>query len=76
MKTKYFLFILIALGLTFNAEAQFLKKLKKKAEKAAERTVLRKTEELVTNKTEKTKAIISSKPLRRSSACTRLSNSS
>ncbi|WP_370480267.1 DUF4412 domain-containing protein [Tamlana flava] len=54
MKTKYFLFILIALALTFNAEAQFLKKLKKKAEQAAERTVLRKTDEVVSQKTEKT----------------------
>jgi uncharacterized repeat protein (TIGR01451 family) len=36
------------------AEAQFLKKLKQKAEEAAERTILRKTDEVVTEKTEKT----------------------
>jgi hypothetical protein len=36
------------------AEAQFLKKLKKKAENAVERTVLKKTDEIVTEKTENT----------------------
>ena len=54
MKAKYILYALFAFGLTFNAEAQFLKKLKKKAEQAAERAVLKKTEQVVTEKTEKT----------------------
>ena len=54
MKTKYILLILFSLGIAYNAEAQFLKKLKKQAENAAERTVLKKTDEIVTKKTEKT----------------------
>ena len=54
MKAKYILLALFTIGLAFNAEAQFLKKLKKKAEQAAERTVIRKTEQLVTQQTEKT----------------------
>ncbi|WP_298239165.1 DUF4412 domain-containing protein [uncultured Algibacter sp.] len=54
MKTK--LFTLLALCFLFSTpvEAQFLKKLKKKAEQAAERTILRKTDEIVSKKTEKT----------------------
>lgn len=54
MKTRYILLVLLAFGITFNAEAQFLKKLKKKAEQAAERAVMKKTEQIVTEKTEKT----------------------
>lgn len=54
MKTKYILTILCCLTVAFNAEAQILKKLRKKAEQAAERTILKKTDEVVTKKTEKT----------------------
>ena len=54
MKAKYILLAFLSFGLSYNAEAQFLKKLKKKAEQAAERTVLRKTDEIVSGKTEKT----------------------
>ena len=53
MKTKYILFLLTCFAISFNAEAQFLKKLKKKAQQAAERTILKKTDEVVTKKTEK-----------------------
>ena len=52
MKTKYILFLLTCFAISFNAEAQFLKKLKKKAQQAAERTILKKTDEVVTKKTE------------------------
>lgn len=54
MKSKYGLLFLFILGLTLNADAQFLRKLKKQAEQAAERTVLKKTDEIVTKKTEQT----------------------
>jgi hypothetical protein len=54
MKTKNFLILLLCLFIAGHAEAQLLKKLKKKAEQAAERTILRKTDEVVTKKTEKT----------------------
>ncbi|GGW68631.1 hypothetical protein DFQ11_105156 [Winogradskyella epiphytica] len=54
MKTKHILFLIIGLLVGGNAEAQILKKLRKKAEQAAERTILRKTDEIVTKKTEKT----------------------
>jgi hypothetical protein len=53
MKTKL---IIITLALLFSGvtvEAQLLKKLKKKAEKAIERTILKKTDSIVTKKTEK-----------------------
>lgn len=48
--------ILVVLSLMCcnTAEAQILKKLRKKAEKAAERTILRKTDEAVSKQTEKT----------------------
>ncbi|WP_242087363.1 DUF4412 domain-containing protein [Aestuariivivens sediminis] len=54
MRTKYIFLSIFLLALCQTTEAQFLKKLKKKAEQAAERTVLKKTDELVTHKTEKT----------------------
>ncbi|SDI08590.1 hypothetical protein [Winogradskyella thalassocola] len=54
MKTKHILLVIIGLLIGGNAEAQILKKLKKRAEQAAERTILRKTDEIVSKKTEKT----------------------
>lgn len=54
MKPKFILVTLLCLALGNTAEAQFLKKLKKKAQQAAERTILNKTDEIVTEKTEKT----------------------
>ncbi|WP_242205180.1 OmpA family protein [Aestuariivivens insulae] len=53
MKTKHILLAICFLSISFSAEAQFLKKLKKKAEEAAKETVLRKVEEKTTEKTEK-----------------------
>ncbi|MFY0714656.1 hypothetical protein J1D01_13340 [Seonamhaeicola sp. NFXS20] len=54
MKSKNILLIMVCLLVTSTTQAQFLKKLKKKAEEAAERTILRKTDEVVSKKTEKT----------------------
>ncbi|APY12494.1 hypothetical protein BWZ22_15270 [Seonamhaeicola sp. S2-3] len=54
MKSKNILLIMACLLITSTTQAQFLKKLKKKAEEAAERTILRKTDEAVSKKTEKT----------------------
>jgi hypothetical protein len=54
MKVKYILLTILCLGMVNTAEAQLLKKLKKKAEQAVERTVLKKTDEIVAEKTEKT----------------------
>ena len=54
MKIKTILMLLLFMGIALPTQAQFLKKLKKKAEQAAERTVLKKTDEIVTKKTEKT----------------------
>ena len=54
MKTKCIFLIIFSLFLGQTSEAQFLKKLKKKAEQAAERTVLNKTDEVVSGTTEKT----------------------
>ncbi len=54
MKTKILFTALLALCLGMPVQAQFLKKLKQKAEQAAERTILRKTDEVVSKKTEKT----------------------
>jgi len=54
MKLKFILMAILALSVSTTAEAQFLKKLKKKAEQAAERTILNKTDEVVTETTEKT----------------------
>lgn len=52
MKTKSILILFLCLFMAGNAEAQLLKKLKKKAEQAVERTILKKTDEVVTEKTE------------------------
>lgn len=54
MKNKTLITVLLALCFTLPSQAQFLKKLKQKAEQAAERTILRKTDEVVSKKTEKT----------------------
>ncbi|GAA3575023.1 hypothetical protein [Snuella lapsa] len=54
MKIKYILLVILTISISHTAEAQFLKKLKRKAQEAAEQTILRKTEEKVTEKTEKT----------------------
>ncbi len=54
MKTKHIFLTILCLSIVNTAEAQFLKKLKKKAENAVERTVLKKTDEIVTEKTENT----------------------
>ena len=54
MKAKYVLLSLLCISICSTAQAQFLKKLKKKAEQAAERTILNKTDEVVTETTEKT----------------------
>jgi len=54
MKIRFILLTTMCIAFSYTAEAQFLKKLKKKAEQAAERTILRKTDEVVTKKTEKT----------------------
>ena len=55
MKTKLILITGLFLFSGVTAEAQFLKRLKKKAEQAVERTVLNKTDEAVSKKTEETK---------------------
>jgi len=54
MQAKYILLTLLCLTIGSTTEAQLLKKIKKTAEKAAERTILNKTDEIVTNKTEET----------------------
>ncbi|MGM5471001.1 DUF4412 domain-containing protein [Flavobacteriaceae bacterium LMO-SS05] len=54
MKAKHIFLTILCMTIVNTAEAQFLKKLKKKAEQAAERTVLKKTDEIVTGTTEKT----------------------
>ncbi|RIA10582.1 uncharacterized protein DUF4412 [Flavobacteriaceae bacterium MAR_2010_72] len=54
MKTKYILLTLLCITLVGPSHAQILKKIKKKAQQAAERTILNKTEEVVTGTTEKT----------------------
>lgn len=54
MKTKLIFITCAFLLCGINAEAQLLKKLKKRAEQAAERTILNKTDEVVSKKTEKT----------------------
>ncbi|MTE26074.1 hypothetical protein [Winogradskyella ouciana] len=53
MKAKYIITLLSCLLVGSISEAQLLKKLKKKAEQAVERTLLKKTDEIVSNKTEK-----------------------
>ncbi|GAA4809668.1 hypothetical protein [Litoribaculum gwangyangense] len=54
MKLKSLLIPVLSLSIISTAEAQLLKKLKQKAEQAAERTILNKTDEIVAQKTEKT----------------------
>ena len=54
MKAKFILVIILCLCIGHTAEAQLLKKIKKQAEQAAERTILRKTDEVVSGTTEKT----------------------
>lgn len=54
MKTNYIFLLVLCLFITGNMEAQILKKLKKRAEQAVERTILRKTDEKVSEKTEQT----------------------
>ncbi len=54
MKTKHILMALLALGMVHTSEGQFLKKLAKKAEQAAERTILQKTDQAVSHKTGQT----------------------
>ncbi|WP_157972993.1 OmpA family protein [Aureibaculum luteum] len=53
-KISLFVILLLFFGGIQTSEAQFLKKLKKRVKDAAEETVLRKTEEKVTKKTEQT----------------------
>ncbi|TBN06707.1 DUF4412 domain-containing protein [Hyunsoonleella flava] len=53
MKLKQILLLIMCLGVISTSEAQLLKKLKKKAERAIERTVLKKADSLVAKKTEK-----------------------
>jgi len=54
MKTKHTLILIAALLMASQSNAQFFKKLKKKAENAVERTVLNKTDREVSNETDKT----------------------
>ncbi len=54
MKPKHIVLTLLFLSMSYTAEAQFFKKLKKKVQKAAERTILKKTDEEVTKKTNQT----------------------
>ncbi|WGF92371.1 DUF4412 domain-containing protein [Aequorivita marisscotiae] len=54
MKTKHLLILLAIFFLGTTAQAQFLKKLKKTAENAVERTVLNKTDREVSKSTDKT----------------------
>lgn len=54
MKAKLILLSILCLGLIQTGEAQILKKIKNKAERAAERTILKRTDKVVTDKTDKT----------------------
>ncbi|MBU2922243.1 hypothetical protein KO504_12890 [Winogradskyella psychrotolerans] len=54
MKTKHILLMIFSLFMVVNVDAQILKKIRKKAEQAAERTILKKTDQVVSKKTEKT----------------------
>lgn len=54
MKAKYILLAMLSFAICGTTEAQLLKKITKKAGNAAERTILRKTDEKVTEKTEET----------------------
>ena len=53
LNTKHIFLLIFCLGVVSTSEAQLLKKLKKTADKAIERTVLTKTDSLLTKKTEK-----------------------
>jgi len=53
MKSKLIYLILCCFTLSQTADAQFLKNLKKKAQDAVERSILKKTEEVVTEEAEK-----------------------
>jgi len=53
MKTKHIFTILLCLSIGTAANAQFFKKLKKKAERAAERTILNRTDREVSKTTDK-----------------------
>jgi hypothetical protein len=61
MKTKQIISLILFLCIGISSNAQFLKKLKKKAEQAVERTVLNKTDEKVSQTTEKTIDDVTSK---------------
>ena len=52
MNSKYLLIGIFSMGIIFQSQAQFLKKLKEKVEEAAEKAVLNKTGEMVTQKSE------------------------
>ncbi|MFC0604198.1 DUF4412 domain-containing protein [Winogradskyella pulchriflava] len=54
MKNKTLITTLLVLCFALPMQGQIFKKLKQKAEQAAERTILKKTDEIVTKKTEKT----------------------
>jgi len=54
MKTRHIIITLVCLLTVVNSEAQFLKKLMKKAENAAERTILNRTDKEVSEETDKT----------------------
>ncbi len=53
MKSRFQLVLICSVAISFSAEAQFFKKLAKKAEKAAERTILNRTDEEVSKGTDK-----------------------
>jgi len=53
MKSKLILLIICCIGICNTADAQFLKNLKKKAQDAVERSILKKTEEVITEEAEK-----------------------
>lgn len=54
MKTKSILWTILLLFITYDGQAQFLKKLKNRVEESAKEAVIRKTEEKVSRETEKT----------------------
>lgn len=53
MKKRFLLLMICGLAVSYSAEAQFLKKLKKKAKEAVERTILNRTDEEVSKGTDK-----------------------
>ena len=52
MKRKVVIMLMCCLAITYSAEAQFFKKLKKKAENAVERTIMNRTDEEVSKGTD------------------------